>query len=96
MPASITTTDKSLHTKTMDYWELQRAARGLPSSVKSPTVEMVLGMTTQGLKQLNPARPLAKQLERLKWEAIDTGCKTKKGKVAATISYLPTKRAVAQ
>lgn len=95
MPSTITTTEQTLAEKTMDYWDLQRAARGLESRVKTPTVELVLGMTTLGLKQLNPSRPLAKQLERLKWEAIDTGCKTKKGKVAATISYLPTK-AIAQ
>lgn len=98
MPATNAKTEKSLAERTMDYWELQRAARGLQSSIKHPTVEVVLSITTNGLKHLNPARPLAVRFEHLKWEAIDNGGrKAKKNETAATVSYLPTlKKVVAQ
>jgi hypothetical protein len=78
--------NKTLAQKTLEYWNLSSAARGKPSPVPHPTIERVLSFTTTHLQVLNPARPLARVVGKMKWDAVEGGRK-KKG-AAATVTQL--------
>lgn len=75
---------KTLHDKTLAYWNTSSALHGTPTQLPSLTTEKGLKICSDNMSMLNPARPLSQRFYQLQ-DRIIVGAPRKKPVAVAKV-----------